>query len=623
MSEKKKQQPAAAAANGLPPAPPGCRWMTEGPDGSLIDLQQQHEQQEELDALSSGDEGASADAGVDAAADAAAEGEGPPKELLLHPQLLESRRRWLLAACESAGDTVCAMAVNKQQQEQQQQQQQQQQQVPPFLAVGASDDICRLYDLSQLSPPPAAAAAAGDPAAATRAEVEEQHLNASVTLRDAGDSVSCVSFSSDGLLLACGSFDGSVRVYSTQAAAAAAGAAQAGAAAAGKRMLLQELRGPCEGVSALAFHPRGYALLAAAEDQTAWVWLLPPSWGSAAAAAAAAEGTAAEGGAAAAAGEGTKGKIKPAATLHVFAASSPLTCCCFSSSGSRCIVGGASGSVSFFAARDGQMVSDYDHPSRDPQARAAVMQSPLPITSSSSSSSGMDVDDGEGGQGAVCLAVYTPQSCCYVGYEDGYILCFNEETGKILVSLKAHAGAVESLLPIHPNHSMHAANWGPQGAPTSLLLFSAGLDGIVRLWNLSKKTLKLSFDCTHTPIPQNPSSTSDSNSSSSSSSGDNSSRKGGDGEGVVRLLLHPQLPLLLAGTSYGLMRAFNCSSSNSSNVCVDMWTAHPSAVMDLQHISSSSNSNGSSRNWIVASGDSDGGVDVWALDPTALLQGKP
>ncbi|CDI78328.1 WD domain, G-beta repeat-containing protein, putative [Eimeria acervulina] len=646
---------AEAAAKGLPPAPPGCRWMTEGPDGSLIDLQQQqqqqqHQQQEgDLEDLSSDDEAAAAEAAAAATADAA-DGDGPPKELLLHPQLLESRKRWLLAACEAAGDTVCCLAFNRpqqqqqqqqQQKEQQQQQQQQQQQAPPFLAVGASDDLCRLYDLTKLSPPAAAAAAATAAAAAATAaaaasspdtaaaeataDVEEQHLSAAVTLRDAGDSVSCVSFSSDGLLLACGSFDGCVRVYSTQAAAAAAAAADTAAAAAGKGVLLQELRGPCEGIAAVSFHPRGYALLAASEDKTAWVWLLPPSWGSPAAAAAAA--------AAAGGGGGAQG-LKPAVVLHVFAAASPLTCCCFSSSGSRCLVGGACGAVSLFAARDGQIVSSFVHPTADSQARAAAAAGPVAPRSSSSSSSsnGMDLDEEAEEQGAVCLAVDTPHSCCLVGYEDGYILGINEETGKAFVSVRGHAAAVECLLPVHPKHRLYASSWGPQGPSATLLIFSAGLDGKIRLWNLSKKTVKLTFDCTYTPVPVGPSASS-SSSSSSGSSGSNSSgsssssSSSSEGEGVVRLLLHPEQPLLLAGTSFGLMRAFNCSSSSSSNSskgsseCLDIWTAHPSPVMDLQQISSSSSS--SSRDWIVASGDSEGGVYIWALDPRALLQGPP
>ncbi|KAL8269448.1 hypothetical protein Esti_006638 [Eimeria stiedai] len=572
---------AGGGAGGLPPAPPGCRWITEGPGGRLVELPPpQQQQQEGL--------GEASDSSSDADAAAAEEEGGPPKELLLHPQLLEGRRRWLLATCEAAGDTVCAMAIKQQQQQQQQQEQQQQQQeLPPLLAVGASDDLCWLFDLTSVVPAAAAATAAAR-AAAAAASGEQQQLAAAVTLGEASDSVSCVAFSSDGLLLACGSFDGCVRVYSVAAAAAAAAAAgaagAAGAAAGGA--LLQELKGPCEGIAALAFHPRGYGLLAASEDQTAWVWLLPSSWGTAAAAAA-----------------GAAAGLKPAVTLSVFAAPAPLTCCAFVSSGSRCLVGGASGALCLYTAKDGSSLVSLEAPPFDPQAKAVETLGPVPPPHTSSSSSGsMEVDGRDEGEA---------RGCCLAGYENGYIVVVSEETLKVLLCVRAHAAAVETLLLVDPNHALAAAARGPQGASGALFL-SGGLDGKVRLWDLSKKTVKLTLDCRYTPIHTPPSSNSNDSSSSSSSS----SR---DGEGVVRMLLHPELPLLLAASSYGLLRAFDCRSSSSR--CCDLWTAHPAAIMDMQQISSSSNSSSGSRDWVIASGDADGGIAVWGLDPRLLLQG--
>ncbi|OEH74496.1 wd g-beta repeat-containing protein [Cyclospora cayetanensis] len=490
---RRNKDEVTAATSDFPKPPPGCRWMAEGPDGSLIDVQQLHDERLE-EAV--GEEASSDDEEVEASA---LQPDDVPKELLLHPQLLESRRRYLLASCEAAGDTICSMGVNRQLQKQPGNHQS----IKSVLAVGASDDVCRLFDVSELPP----------------ATEEEHQLAPAATIEDAKDSVSSVGFSADGLLLACGSFDGCVRVYGITAAA--------------KAVLLEELKGPSEGIAALAFHPRGYALLAASEDQTAWVWLLPPSWGAAAASPAPA--------------------VKPAVTLSVFAASSPLTCCAFSGSGTRCIVGGTSGALSLFAARDGASFCSFTHPTSDPQAKAAETQGPVnPRRSSSSSRSGvedseggaMEVDEAEPGEAVVCVAVDASHNCCFVGYEDGYLVALSEESGKILLCGKSE-----------------------------VLFFSGGLDGKIRLWQLSKKIPKLTIDCTITPLSPDPSCRSGGllADSSGDADGDDSSE-----EGVIRMLLHPELPLLLAGTSFGLLRAYDCRSSNSGlQACCDMWTAHP------------------------------------------------
>lgn len=79
-----------------------------------------------------------------------------------------------------------------------------------------------------------------------------------VELRGHTDSVVHVHFSNDGLYVATGSYDGTVRVWT-----AADGA------------LLHVLSGPASEVEWIRWHPKGHALLAGSADCTAWMWWAP------------------------------------------------------------------------------------------------------------------------------------------------------------------------------------------------------------------------------------------------------------------------------------------------------------------------------------------------------------
>lgn len=73
-------------------------------------------------------------------------------------------------------------------------------------------------------------------------------------LRDHRDSVSSLAFSSDGQLLASGSFDKLVQVWDINSDRKST------------------LEGPAGGIEWVRWHPRGHILLAGSEDSTVWMW---------------------------------------------------------------------------------------------------------------------------------------------------------------------------------------------------------------------------------------------------------------------------------------------------------------------------------------------------------------
>ncbi|KAF4751892.1 hypothetical protein FOZ63_025175 [Perkinsus olseni] len=86
-------------------------------------------------------------------------------------------------------------------------------------------------------------------------------------LRGHTDSVVSVAFSSDGELLATGSYDGTVKVWEVAKLMAETGGT---ASRAYSEMHLP--RGPGEGVEWVSWHPKGHAVCAGSQDGTAWMW---------------------------------------------------------------------------------------------------------------------------------------------------------------------------------------------------------------------------------------------------------------------------------------------------------------------------------------------------------------
>lgn len=80
---------------------------------------------------------------------------------------------------------------------------------------------------------------------------------------DFTDSVVSVGFSFDGKYVAAGSYDCSVVIY--EIAISNEGLPSV--------TLLRRLEGPSLDVEWMAWHPKGYALLAGSKDATAWMWM--------------------------------------------------------------------------------------------------------------------------------------------------------------------------------------------------------------------------------------------------------------------------------------------------------------------------------------------------------------
>ncbi|KAF4741287.1 hypothetical protein FOZ63_032234, partial [Perkinsus olseni] len=77
------------------------------------------------------------------------------------------------------------------------------------------------------------------------------------------DSVVSVAFSSDGELLATGSYDGTVKVWEVAKLMAETGDCSTP---------MLSLEGPGEGVEWVSWHPKGHAVCAGSQDGTAWMW---------------------------------------------------------------------------------------------------------------------------------------------------------------------------------------------------------------------------------------------------------------------------------------------------------------------------------------------------------------
>ncbi|KAF4742843.1 hypothetical protein FOZ62_001548, partial [Perkinsus olseni] len=82
-------------------------------------------------------------------------------------------------------------------------------------------------------------------------------------LRGHTDSVVSVAFSSDGELLATGSYDGTVKVWEVAKLMAETGDCSTP---------MLSLEGPGEGVEWVSWHPKGHAVCAGSQDGTAWMW---------------------------------------------------------------------------------------------------------------------------------------------------------------------------------------------------------------------------------------------------------------------------------------------------------------------------------------------------------------
>lgn len=450
-----------------------------------------------------------------------------------------------------------------------------------LAALGSCDDACRVYVL-----PASAQQQQGDTSGNRRpcagnssrrnqqkGAAPRQKMGAAATLREGHETVSAAAFSFDNQLLACGCFDGIVRVYrpqvtrtpnkantrsplscrshvenqgpltqlervvtATQPEAEGLAAQYAG----GRRIegvrppdlpvemrrngdvaedigvsvdLVEELRGCTADVVDVAFHPRGYALLVASADHTAWVWLLPPSIVKDSTSKA----------------SGSRGAVP----LTVFAGAAPLTCGCFSSSGREGIVGAVDGTVSVFSAKNGALLYVVKHPGialpvrqrQQEQQQEPCSVVTLRLSSSCSAVPLMRRRLGAGGHsddpsaiGDVCRPVHAvagaaagepaseaksltnekeqPEDILLgVGYENGWIALIRAAGGDVILAEQEHAHkAVESVsfIKITAGNRAMATRAAEEkyGFACCYLFASGGLDGRVLIWDVTHKCIR-------------------------------------------------------------------------------------------------------------------------------------
>ena len=157
-------------------------------------------------------------------------------------------------------------------------------------------------------------------------------------LPSGSDTISCVAFNTAGTLLAAGSYDSAVRVYSmaaVQAAGGGGGGGGGGGAASASTALptaapLHTLEGPSGDILFLVWHPKGDVLLAGSSDGTAWMWSTPAAGGA-------------------------------ATCMQVFAGhAGPVTSGLFTRDGRLLVTGGEDGSVRVWAPKTGACSKVYE-----------------------------------------------------------------------------------------------------------------------------------------------------------------------------------------------------------------------------------------------------------------------
>ncbi|KFH18118.1 WD domain, G-beta repeat-containing protein, partial [Toxoplasma gondii MAS] len=633
---------------GFPEAPPGCRWVIETPEGEFLDL---------------------------------------PSASASSPFLLDEAARRLQAVCEGAEDAIVSGSVSPLRLG-----------ADRLVALGSCDDKCRLYLVPSLSRSLSGGASAS-PA-----------LLAPVAVLDEGkDTVSATAFSLDGRLLACGCFDGDVRIYSipssssssspssspsssasssssspssspssppSSSSGSSASSSGSSSSSALEASMLHHLKGPTADVTALAFHPRGYAVLAVSADQTAWVWLLPTS-------------------------TEKRGSRAPApVTLSVFVAGAPLTACAFGAEGKTCIVGAADGSVNVFEAKTGRALSAFLHPAFEPLAKApgVCVRRPQTVGFGAGRQAGRGKEEEEADnatpRGVVTLRVFARptagrsaekaqgdggfgsglEGLVCVGFEDGWIFLFNEKTGKAVFVSAAHTSSVEAVefLPpgaetqeTDPEESLAVAFFATrlergldgekpetnareailtaaavraawQGQLAQGCLLTAGLDGDLLVWNIAQRNVRAALSLSALSVASFASRSSSSVSPPLSKPAqtyehDASEDPGrqertddqlfGKDEGVTRLCLHPGgLPIVAAGTTNGNVLLVDLRQGEA----VGVWAAHETgAVMELLALEPHAAKGESEdacrgaeglRLWPILSAGEDGLGKLWAVD---------
>eukprot|EP00916_Digyalum_oweni_P024688 GHVL01040826.1.p1 GENE.GHVL01040826.1~~GHVL01040826.1.p1 ORF type:complete len:404 (+),score=53.62 GHVL01040826.1:165-1376(+) len=180
------------------------------------------------------------------------------------------------------------------------------------------------------------------------------------------DTVSCVRFSHDGAYIATGSYDHKIKLWEVSTGTC-----------------VQTLEGPNGDIDWLEFHPKGYALLSAAnEDNTAWMWWAPT------------------------------GKLMTVFVGH----SNAVTCGGFGGQGKVVITGDAVGEVIVWDPKSADVLHRFPPQNKNFQNPAIT-----------------------------CLTSHMTLPLTAIGNGDGRIIVVSTQTGKKVASLNGHSNTVESL----------------------------------------------------------------------------------------------------------------------------------------------------------------------------------
>ncbi|KAF8817939.1 WD domain, G-beta repeat-containing protein [Cardiosporidium cionae] len=236
----------------------------------------------------------------------------------------------------------------------------------PHVATGGCDDTCRVYNFSQL--------------------VECDHGRFATplkTLNEAADTVSCLAYSNDGLYLAAGCCDASLRIYKVDPSDNSQSNAY---------HLLHNLYGPSGDIEWIQWHPKGPGLVAGSADSTVWMWWVP------------------------------NGRMMRIFSGH----GSRVTCGSFTFDGKGLCTASDDGCIIIWSAATGKMMHKLGRPFRVREADGSDSQNPAV-------------------NGVVALATHKLLPLLATGSLNGTCKLIHIESGKTLSHLNGHADSVEAL----------------------------------------------------------------------------------------------------------------------------------------------------------------------------------
>ena len=269
------------------------------------------------------------------------------------------------------------------------------------------------------------------------------------------DTVSSLSFSADGTMLASGGMDGCCRIWNSTD---------------GK--LIQCLEGPAEAIEWVRWHPKGNVVLAGSADFTVWMWL--------AATGACMQVFTGHAGPVTCGGFSFDGKLvvtgggENDASLRVWDPrtgeckttiqgahfhETGLTCVAMHPESNAAITGSESGTVKIVALENGRVVTELVGHDENASVEAAVYIPNLPLAATGALDGKLIIWDATSGtpraicqhpDGVIRIAVHPTQPLVFSGCLDGSVRCWDVRTGVCSHTWQGHAEAVQDLA-VSPN----------------------------------------------------------------------------------------------------------------------------------------------------------------------------